>query len=147
MIDSRPQHAHHQFILCEEHGRKEWKGDIQCAPEAGGCGRVWNVDEERLRPGPQLGTRCLCGAELSVAEARKGYAVLEQAQIDGRTLEEHDKPPPYTPRIHCADCALEWYRAQGIVSELGEVLKRADKVVELVDVEVELEVELEVEEA
>lgn len=53
------------FIECSEHGTAEWTGQVVCAKDQGGCGRVWHLGEDERSPPDGLGSKCVCGAELS----------------------------------------------------------------------------------
>ena len=35
-----------------------------CAREQGGCGRVWHLMNDAKRPPEELGSKCVCGAQL-----------------------------------------------------------------------------------
>jgi hypothetical protein len=63
---------------------------VICARDAGGCGRVWKlIDPNAHTPPPELGKKCVCGAQLVV---ERDPAL--------------DAPTP-TARAICGDCYAE----------------------------------------
>jgi hypothetical protein len=51
-----------RFLRCDTHGAEPWQGDVTCAPDAGGCGAVYQTRDDKL---PHFAPYdCPCGAPL-----------------------------------------------------------------------------------
>lgn len=122
---TEPKPDGHHFIHCETHGTKAWEGDVVCAPDAGGCGRVWNLDDDRpeLQPGAEHGTRCVCGCELSPDAAHAGEHRYMVRKAQGMLEDDEGPPPPLTARLCCRGCA-EAVRSGTPIDELPSIRKR-----------------------
>ena len=66
---------------CGSHGKRPWHGEVICAQDAGGCGRVWKLQHDADVPPAQLAKSCVCLKPLS--------------------------GPKGTARAICAECYLE----------------------------------------
>lgn len=49
---------------CTSHGICTWTGECICAPDKGGCGRVWHLGEDSRQPPESYGSACVCGKPL-----------------------------------------------------------------------------------
>lgn len=65
------------LIACGTHGKVVWKGEVICAKEHGGCGRVWCLADEDhpLHPPDELGTNCACGKSFMVQDDGPARAI------------------------------------------------------------------------
>ena len=51
-------------IACATHGTNSWDGEVMCARDKGGCGRVWKLTDESRCPPLECGDECTCGKTL-----------------------------------------------------------------------------------
>lgn len=53
-----------RMLLCDGHGAVPWHGEVICAISAGGCARVWKLENDEDVPPRELDKHCVCGRSL-----------------------------------------------------------------------------------
>jgi len=81
-------------IECEEHGRSPWRGEVICAVEHGGCGRVWCLTDDDKNPAEILAsTRCICGEDLSGDAGAASRAICPDCFLVRWHHQQRELPP------------------------------------------------------
>jgi hypothetical protein len=83
-------------LLCATHGSHPWRGDVVCALDVGGCGRVYQTRDDSL---PLFAPYdCVCGAALMPTPPRRADGSGPRVRTKGRK---------HTARAICDACFEE----------------------------------------
>ncbi len=67
-------------VQCSTHGSTPWNGQVVCAKNWGGCGRLWHLGDEthERHPPAELNSLCVCGKLLGSHKDSPSRAVCPQ---------------------------------------------------------------------
>lgn len=78
-------------LNCATHGKVPWNGQAYCAPDRGGCGRVWHLIDQDHPLYRKLGARCVCGELIGTQEESPTVAVCPSCfEAISQKVESHD---------------------------------------------------------